>query len=357
MTKVLITGATGFIGRAVADAAARRGMDLRLLLRSEKYIDQVRHLDFERVQGDLTDPESLRKACKGVDAVFHLAAMYSMYVRDTDLLYRTNVEGTRAIIKAALDTGVEKIIYTSSVAAIGHRDDGQPSDETVEWNLEWTGDPYTKSKHLAHMAVKEFISEGAPVIITYPGAPVGWGDVKPTPTGQMYVDFINGKIPVYFDGGFSIIDVDDCGEGHLLAYEKGRLGEGYILTNRNMWLKELYDLTSEIAGVPKVRIKLSKGMAVLAAKLMTWWADTFTGKPPVLTPGGARMTGLPPFYTSEKAVRELGLTFRPIRETFERAIWYFYERGMIRKKPVSGSPPGRNAGNRAGRNAGNHAGH
>ncbi len=337
MTKVLITGATGFIGRAVADAATRRGIELRLMLRSDKYIDQVKHLDFERVTGDMTDPDSLRKACDGVDAVFHLAAMYSMWVRDCDLLMKTNVEGTRAMIQAALDSGVEKIVYTSSVAAIGHREDGQPSDETVEWNLEFTGDPYTKSKHLAHMVAKEFIKDGAPVIITYPSAPIGWGDIKPTPTGQMYVDYVNGKVPVYYDGGFSVIDVDDCGEGHLLAFEKGTPGEGYILTNRNMALKEIFDLTSEITGVPKLRIKVSTGMAAFAGGMMEWWSNAVTKQTPVLTRGGAMMTALPPFFTAEKAVRELGLTYTPIRETFEKMLWYFYQRGWIKRKPLTGT--------------------
>jgi dihydroflavonol-4-reductase len=339
MTRVLITGATGFVGRAVADAAARRGMDLRLLIRSDKYIEQVKHLRFERVDGNLTEPESLRKACDGVDTVFHVAAMYSMWVRDRDLLIRTNVEGTRAMLRAALDAGVRKVVYTSSVAAIGHRADGQPSDETVEWNLAWTRDPYTESKHLAHLAVRELIAAGAPIIIVYPGAPIGWGDIKPTPTGQMYVDYINGRVPGYFPGGFSIVDVDDCGEGHLLAYEKGRLGEGYILTNRNMWLKEIYSLTAEIAGVPERKLCLPRWGAVMFGCMAEWWSNHVTHKTPVLTCGGARMTALPPFYTGEKAVRELGLTFRPIRESFERAIWYFYQRGLIGKKPRTGSPP------------------
>jgi len=331
MTKVLITGATGFIGRAVADAAFKRGIDLRLMVRNDKFLDQVKHLKFEKVYGDLTDPESLKAACKGVDAVLHVAALYTMWIRDIDLLLKTNVEGTRAIIKAALDAGVQKFVYTSSVAAIGHRDDNQPSDETVEWNLEWTGDAYTKSKYLSCEAVKEFILGGAPITIVYPGAPVGWGDVKPTPTGQMYVDFINGKISVYFNGGFSVIDVDDCGEGHLLAFEKGKIGEGYILTNKNMWLKELYDLTAEIAEVPKVKIRLSKGLAWFGGDVLEWVANNITHTTPILTHGGARMTGLPPFHSNKKAVEELGLKFRPIRETFERAIEYYASRGWLKR--------------------------
>ena len=341
MTKVLITGATGFIGRAVADAAARRGMELKLLVRSDRYVEQVKHLKFERAEGNLTDPDSLRRACEGVDAVFHVAAMYSMWVRDAGLLYRTNVDGTRAMIQAALDAGVGKFVYTSSVAAIGHRADGQPSDETVEWNLEWTKDPYTISKHKAHLVAKEFILKGAPLIIIYPGAPVGWGDIKPTPTGQMYVDYINGRIPGYFPGGFSIVDVDDCGEGHLLAYEKGRIGEGYILTNKNMWLKEIYHLTAEIAGVPERKLFMPNWAAIAFGCMAEWWSNNVTHKTPILTCGGARMTSLPPFHNGEKAQRELGLTFRPIRETFERAIWYFYERGLIGKRPRTGSPPKR----------------
>jgi dihydroflavonol-4-reductase len=328
---VLITGATGFIGRAVADAAARRGIELRFLIRSDRYLDQVSHLKYERVTGDLTDPESLRKACEGVDAVFHLAALYSMWVRDIGPLIRTNVEGTKAIIRAALDAGIEKLVYTSSVAAIGHRDDGEPSDETVEWNLEWTRDPYTKSKHLSHLAVKEFIRDGAPIIIAYPSAPVGPNDIKPTPTGQMYIDLINGKVPVYYPGGFSVVDVEDCGEGHLLAFEKGKIGEGYILTNKNMWLKEIFDMVCEIAEVPKVKIGISKRLAWFAADMMEWWANNVTHQAPVLTGGGARMTSLPPFYTNRKAVEQLGFKTRPVEETFERAVRYFGERGLLKR--------------------------
>jgi len=340
MTKALITGATGFIGRAVADSAARRGLELRLLLRSDKYIDQVQHLRFERAYGDVTDPESLRKACDGIDVVFHVAAMYSMWVRDIDLLMKTNVEGARAMVSAAMDAGVKKIIYTSSVSAIGHRDDGKPSDETVEWNLEFTKDPYTKSKHLANLAVNELVKQGAPVVTMHPTAPIGRGDIKPTPTGQMYIDFINGKVPVWFDGGFSVVDVEDCGEGHLLACEKARVGEHYILAAENRTLKELFDLTSELMGTPKIKMKVSKGMAVCAGGLMEWMSNSITQKTPVLTASGARMTCLPPFYDGSKAVRELGLKYTPIRESFEKMLWYFYDRGWIKRKPLSGGENG-----------------
>jgi len=340
MTKALITGATGFIGRTVAESASKRGIELRLMMRSDKYIDQVKHLDYERVQGDLTDPDSLRKACEGVDVVFHVAALYSMWVRDVDLLLKTNVEGTKAMIRAAMDAGVEKFIYTSSVAAIGYREDGRPSDETVEWNLEFTKDPYTKSKHLANMAVNELIEEGAPVITMHPTAPIGWGDIKPTPTAQMYVDFINGKVPVYFDGGFSVIDVEDCGEGHLLAFEKAPVGEHYILAAENRSLKGLLDLTSEIMGIPKIKMKVSGGMASFAGSLMEWWSNSVTGQTPVLTRGGAMMTSLPPFYDGSKAVRELGLNYTPIRESFVKMLWYCHERGWIKKEPTVEAPAG-----------------
>ena len=331
MTKILITGATGFVGRAVADAAVRRGMSLRLMVRSDKYIDHVSHLNFEQVYGDLTDPDSLKNACRNVDAVFHVAAMYTMWARDKDLMFRTNVEGSRAMMRAALDAGVEKIIYTSSVAAIGHRDDGVPSDESVEWNLEWTKDPYTKSKHLSTDAVKGFIQDGAPIMIAFPSAPIGYGDVKPTPTGQMFVDYINGKVPVYFKGGFNLTDVDDVGEGHLLIYEKGEMGEGYILANENMWLKEIYELTAEIAGVPKPKIEISNRMAVFGGKVTEWISDNITHTAPILTEGGANMTGLPPHYDNSKSRMQLGATYRPIRESFESMIKYFAERGWLKR--------------------------
>jgi dihydroflavonol-4-reductase len=209
----------------------------------------------------------------------------------------------------------------------------------VPWNLAWTRDLYTISKHQSTEVAREFIRKGAPVIITYPGAPIGWGDIKPTPTGQMYMDYVNGRIPGYFDGGFSVIDVDDCGEGHLLAYEKGRIGEGYILTHKNMWLRELYGLTSDIMGMPPPKLKLPKFAAVLFGMVAESLADNFTHTPPVLTAGGARMTGLPPFYTGEKARLELGLKCRPVRESLERALWYFYLRGLIKQKPLTGAPP------------------
>jgi dihydroflavonol-4-reductase len=316
-------------------------MDLRLLIRTDKYLRHVSHLKFEPFYGDLTNPDSLKRACRGVDAVFHLAAMYAMWVRtgDREIMTIVNVNGTRAMIQAALDAGVKRFVYTSSVAAIGHRNDGVPSDETVPWNLAWTKDLYSISKHQAAEVAQQFIQKGAPVIITYPGAPIGWGDVKPTPTGQMYVDYVNGKIPGYFNGGFSVIDVDDCGEGHLLAYEKGRIGEGYILTSKNMWLKELYELTSDIMGMPPPKLRLPRPAALLFGMFGDWIADTFTQTPPILTAGGALMTGLPPFYTAEKAVRELGLKCRPVRESLERALWYFYMRGLIKKQPLTGAPP------------------
>jgi dihydroflavonol-4-reductase len=341
MTKILITGATGFVGRAVADAAARRGLDLRLLIRTDKYLEQVAHLKCELATGDLNDLRSLKMACRGVDVVFHLAAMYKMWVPlpDRDLMLKTNIDGTRAMIQAALDAGVSKFIYTSSVAAIGHRSDGQPSDETVEWNLEWTRDLYTKSKFQACQVVKEFIAKGAPIVITYPGAPIGWGDIKPTPTGRMYVDYVNGKVPAYFHGGFSVIDVDDCGEGHLLAYEKGKIGEGYILTHENKWLKELFDMVSDIMGTNPLSIGLPKWGGEVFGIFAEWLANNVTHEEPVLTASGARMTALPPFYTGEKAARELGLKCRPTRESLERALWYFFKRGMIKRQPKTGQPP------------------
>jgi dihydroflavonol-4-reductase len=306
-------------------------MELRLMMRSDKHEDHVKHLQFEKAYGDLTDPESLKNACRDVDVVFHVAALFKMWVRDKESLIKNNVDGTVSMVKAALDAGVERFVYTSSVAAIGHREDGVPSDETVDWNLEWTNDLYTKSKHLSCVEVKKFIADGAPIQIAYPSAPIGYGDIKPTPTGQMFVDFVNGKVPVYFDGGFNLVDVDDVGEGHLKILENGRMGEGYILANRNMWLQDIYSVTADIAGVPKPKFKISKEFAVKSGKMMEWIADNVTGRAPVITEGGANMTGLPPHYDNSKSITELEMTYTNIRDSFDKMIKYFGDRGLLKR--------------------------
>ncbi|MFH1515002.1 MAG: hopanoid-associated sugar epimerase [bacterium] len=332
MPKTLITGATGFIGSAVARVLINSGRDIRVLLRSEKYIENLDGLKFEKFKGDLADFQSLRSAVKGCDSVFHVAALYLMWTLEPEYIFKTNVEGTRNVLRAAMEAGIEKVVYTSSVAAIGIRDDGKPSDETVEWNLEWINDPYVKSKHQAMQIAKEYFKKGLNIVTVCPTAPLGVGDIKPTPTGQMICDFLNGKTPVYFKGGFNLVDVEDVAIGHLLAEEKGKSGEIYILGGANTYLKDMYKMLSDISGVRTPGLFLPNGVDLFSAWTLETIANVITKKPPLITLEGCRMVKLPPFYDHSKAKKELGYKSRPLEDTLKKSIDYFHERGYAKRR-------------------------
>ena len=331
MPKTLITGATGFIGSAVARALIDSGRDIKVLLRSEKYIENLDGLEFEKVKGDLTDFQSLKTAMGGCDRVFHVGALYLMWTLEPELIFKTNVEGTRNVLRAVMESGIEKVVYTSSVAAIGIRDDGKPSDETVEWNHEWIGDPYVNSKHQAMGVAKEYFEKDLDIVYVCPSAPLGVGDIKPTPTGQMICDFLNGKTPVYFNGGFNLVDVEDVAIGHLLAEEKGHSGETYILGGTNIYLKEMYGMLADISGVRAPGMFLPGGLDLFSAWLLETIANNITKKPPLITLGGCRMVKLPPFFDHSKAAVKLGYEPRPLEDTLKKSIEYFYERGYAKR--------------------------
>lgn len=332
MAKTLITGATGFIGSAVARALHESGRDIRVLLRSERYIKNIEGIKYEIAKGDLTDQESLRRAMDGCDRVFHIAALYLMWTLKPELIFQTNVDGTRNVLTAAMDAGIERVVYTSSIAAIGVRDDGKPADETVEWNLERINDPYVKSKHLAMQVAKEFAQKGLDIVTVCPAAPLGKGDIKPTPTGQMICDFLNGKTPVYFHGGFDLVDVEDVAAGHLLAEQKGKSGQSYILGGTNIYLKDMYKSLSDISGIRVPGLFLPHGVDLFSAWTLEKIATWFTKKPPLVTLGGCRTVKLPPFYDHSKATRELGYDPRPLEQTMRNSIDYFYENGYAKNR-------------------------
>lgn len=332
MAKTLITGATGFIGSAVARALHEEGRDIRVLLRSERYIDNLKGIKYEIAKGDLTDIESIRLAMDGCDRVFHIAALYLMWTLKPEIMYKTNVKGTRNVLVAAMDAGIERVVYTSSVAAIGVRDDGYPSDETVEWNLEHINDAYVTSKHLAMKVAKEFSEKGLDIVTVCPSAPLGRGDIKPTPTGQMICDFLNGKTPVYFKGGFDLVDVEDVAIGHLLAEKKGKSGEKYILGGTNIYLKDMYQMLSDISGIRAPGMFLPHGLDVFSAWFLETIANYITKKSPLITLGGCRIVKQPPFFDHTKAMRELGYSPRPLEETMRNSIDYFYERGYAKNR-------------------------
>ena len=333
---LFITGATGFIGSHVARAFHRAGYaNLRLLARDPKGLSVVEDVPHAVVRGDLRDEDALHFGLKGAKGVVHLAADYRMWVRDPHELDAVNVDAAQRLAELALEHGVQRFLHCSSVAAIGRPGvTSWPSDESVPWNLAWTGDPYTISKHEGEEAVREVFTEGLPGLIVNPSAPIGPGDIRPTPTGQMIVDFLNRRIPAYFDGGFDMVDVEDLAAGFVLAYEHGREHENYILGGDNVTLQQIYLTAEELSGVPAPRLKLPDWAVVQAAQLYELAAKWF-GMRPILTVGGAKMVMLPPWYDDTKARQELGYTTRPFKAALERALIDFYKRGLAVPPPRS----------------------
>src|SRR5215813_11299644 len=259
--KAFVTGATGFVGSHVAQLLSAQGADLRLLVRSTSRMENIADLKAERVVGDLRDPNSLKKAMQGCEFVFHIAADYRLWVRDPKEMYRCNVEGTRAIISAAQETGVRRVIYTSSVATIGFTTAGHIADETSPVKLEDMVGHYKRSKFLAEEAALEAGRNGANVVVVNPTTPVGEQDLKPTPTGRIIVDFLKRKFPAYVDTGLNLVDVKEVARGHLLAMEKARPGERYILGGENLTLKQILDKLAALTGLPSPTTKVPHAVA------------------------------------------------------------------------------------------------
>ena len=253
MTLSLVTGATGFVGSAVALRLAAAGHRLRLMVRQNSNRANLAGIGAETVTGDLDDPASLARAVAGCDAVFHVAADYRLWVPRPDAMYRTNVDGSVALVRAAAEAGAQRIVYCSSVAAIACRKDGVPADETTPTSLGDMISHYKRSKFLAEQAVMKLAAEGAPVVAVNPSAPAGPRDIRPTPTGRMIVEAAAGRMPAYVDTGLNVVHVDDVAEGHLLAFERGTPGERYILGGENLALRDLIVAITRAAGRSRIR--------------------------------------------------------------------------------------------------------
>ena len=326
----LITGATGFVGSAVAHVLARRGHALRLLTRPASDRRNLAGLDAEIVTGDLTDPASLARAAAGCRYVVHVAADYRFWVPVPAEMMRANVEGAVAMIRAAADAGAERIVHCSSVAALGQIGDGTPADEATLTNEADFVGIYKRSKYLAERAVLDLAAkESLPVIVVNPAAPVGPRDIKPTPTGKMVLDAAAGRIPAYIDTGLNVVHVDDVAEGHALALEKGRIGERYVLGGENLLLKDLLALIADVAGQRPPRIRLPEPVIWPIAWIMEKTAR-LTGIPPLMTTDHLKMARKKMFYSSAKAKAELGFTARPARQAVEDAVAWFRVMGMLR---------------------------
>ncbi len=322
----LVTGATGFVGAHVVRALLARGGSVRCLVRPGSRRDNLEGLSVEVAEGDLTEPASLPQALSGVSRLFHCAADYRLWSRGPGELARVNVGGTENMLAAAAKAGVSRVVYTSSVGALGLKEDGSAADESTPVDRRSVVGRYKKSKYDAERVAEAWVARGLPVVVVNPSTPVGELDIRPTPTGQMIVDFLNGRIPAYVDTGLNLVDVRDVAEGHVLAAERGRTGEKYILGNRNMTLREILEALARLTGRRAPVLRLPHAVPLAAAAVATGLAR-LTGRPPRVSLESVRMAQHRMFFDAAKAVRELGLPQSPVDEALARAVAWFREKG------------------------------
>jgi dihydroflavonol-4-reductase len=321
--RAFVTGGTGFIGGAVVRRLLESGHEVRALVRAGADTRQLDGLPVERVEGDLRAPETLRRGVSGCDWAFHVAALYAYWGYPWEDFYQTNVEGTRHLLEAARDEGVRRVVHTSSIAALGVHKDRTPANEDTPSSLEDRIGPYQRSKFMAEEVARDFATEGLPVVIVNPSTPVGVGDHKPTPTGQIIVDFLNGRMFGYVNTGLNIVDVEVVATGHLLAAERGKAGERYILGGQNLTLKQILDMLSEVSGRPPVRLRIPPWVALAFAYVDTGLARLNPGRTPTATPVKVRLSQRHEWFDTSKAIRELGLPQTPAREALRKAVeWY-----------------------------------
>ncbi len=320
--KALVTGATGFVGSAVARRLLRDGHHVRVLVRATSDRRNLQGLDVDVIEGDLTKAASLLPACDDCDVLFHVAADYRLWAPAPEELYRTNVEGTRAILEAARQVGIPRIVYTSSVATLGIPKDGSPGDEKTAVALGDMIGHYKRSKFLAEEVARTFALEGLPIVVVNPSTPLGPHDIKPTPTGRIVRDAISGRLPAYVDTGLNIVHVDDVAEGHWLAFQHGRVGERYILGGFDLSLHDVLVAIADITGRSPPKWRLPHAVVMPVAYAAEAWAR-LTGTNPIATVEEVRMSKKRMFFSSAKAERELGYAPRPARLALEDAVQWF----------------------------------
>ncbi|MEP4145977.1 MAG: SDR family oxidoreductase [Halioglobus sp.] len=329
MSKVLITGASGFIGNHVTRLCLEQGDDVRVMVMKGEDRSPLAGMDVEFVEGNLLDADSLSRAVRGADKLYHLAALFAVWTKDPDLHYKINVEGTRHMMNAAQAAGVEKIVYTSSIAAIGTDGKGTPSTEDTPFTSWHFASEYIMSKYISHLEVKSRVKDGLPVTMVMPALPFGPGDRMPTPTGTMIIGALQGKMKNYWDGGVCPVDVRDVAAGHVLAMETGRIGESYILGNsqNNMPNKEFLQLVGRIAGVDNVATKeISRAMMLRVAGMAEFFSK-ITGKAPITTVKNSSYAMEHFYVDASKAVTELGLPQTPIETAIRDSVEWFRANG------------------------------
>ncbi|MGI4952202.1 MAG: hopanoid-associated sugar epimerase [Janthinobacterium lividum] len=325
----LVTGATGFVGSAVARALKARGHTLRLLARGSSDRRLIEGLG-EVVTGDLHDPASLAAAVQGCAYVYHVAADYRLWVPQPGPMMQANVEGSRSLLLAARDAGVSRIVYCSSVAALGLVGDGTPGTEDTEVHPDKIVGVYKQSKYKAEQAVLDLVrTQGVPAVIVNPSTPVGPRDIKPTPTGKMVLDAAAGRMPAYLDTGLNIVHVDDVAQGHLLAMERGQIGEAYILGGTDLDMPHMLAMIDDVVGRPTQRRTRLPNRALVPLALGMEAAARMFGKEPLVTREMLAMARKRMYFSSDKARRDLGYTARPPRQAFADAIAWFREQGRL----------------------------
>ena len=333
--KVLVTGATGFIGGNLARELWRRGDDVRALVRPGSNRLTIENTGIAPIEGDILDRSSVDRAVEGCEAVFHVAAAYTFWSRDPAGVSRTNVAGTVNVLEAARRAGVSRTVYTSTVGTVGLVKDGLGDEETSLDPKSLHGH-YKRSKFQAEQEALALAAAGMPLVVVNPTAPVGPWDVKPTPTGKMVLDFLRRKIPAYLKTGMNLVDVADVVDGHILALEKGKSGERYILGNRNVSLKEIFDILSAQTGLPAPRIRAPYWLVVGAGYADRFVEGTLLRREPAIPVEGVLASKTPAYVSCEKAVKELGLPQRPIEDALKQAADWFTEHGYVNgdRQPV-----------------------
>ncbi|MDJ0649066.1 MAG: NAD-dependent epimerase/dehydratase family protein [Xenococcaceae cyanobacterium MO_188.B19] len=319
--RVFVTGSTGFVGANLVRLLLQQGYEVRVLIRPSSCLSNIESLNVELVMGDLNDP-NLSQSMRGCQALFHVAAHYSLWQCDKKLLYRNNVLGTRNILACALDAGIERTVYTSSVAAIGVSKNGKPVNETHQSPVEKLVGNYKKSKYYAEQEAIKAVRRGQNIVIVNPSTPIGAWDIKPTPTGEIILRFLKRQMPFYLDTGLNLIDVKDVAWGHLLALEKGRTGDRYILGNQNLSLKEILDKLSAITGFAAPRYTIPYFIPYAVA----WIEEKILaplGRKPTIAIDGVRMARQKMYYDTTKAVRDLGLPQSSVDRALEKSVRWF----------------------------------
>ena len=322
---ILLTGATGFLGSAIARELLSDGHEIKLLTRGNSDLRNIEGLDAEIVRGDLRDRETLKSALKGCSKLYHAAAFYSLWNKDKKLIYDINVQGTRNILETALDLGLESVVYTSTVGCIGLSKDRSPTNEDSPLDPSTLSNDYKMSKFQAEKVALEMHGRGLSTVIVNPSTPVGPRDIKPTPTGKIVLDFLNGRMPAYIDTGLNLIDVTDCARGHILAEETGEPGERYILGNKNMSLKEILIALEKITGIRAPSFKIPYWVAYSAGLACETLSNLVTKAPPAVPLAGVKMAKYFMYFDSSKAIRKLQLPQNSVENALRQSVQWFME--------------------------------